>query len=300
VQFDLAREVPRDGWVGLQVSVAGLQGGHSGMQIHERLLNAIKALTSIVRPLLADPLGPRLASFDGGTAHNAIPRVATATLVASSDAIADLTASVQTLAQDLRTQWAGAEPGLTVDVGAADAPAAVIAVTDAERLVGLLDDLPHGVLAMSDVFPDCIETSLNLARVQTAAQADVLTSMRSLSADALADLQSRITTIATGYGASVEAKNGYPAWEPRAGSTMAAVTEAEYAVVYGKPPRLDVIHGGLECGVIAAKRPGLDAISFGPLIKNAHTPDEHVYAATVASTWALLVRLLDRLAGDAR
>ncbi|MDQ3815949.1 MAG: M20/M25/M40 family metallo-hydrolase, partial [Armatimonadota bacterium] len=101
------------------------------------------------------------------------------------------------------------------------------------------------------------------------------------------------------FGATVEVRDGYPGWEPNPDSRLLRVAEAVYRRVYGKPPEVQVVHAGLECGVIVSKIPGMEAISFGPLIRGAHTPEEYVDASTVEGTWKLLTTLLDALSRSA-
>jgi len=118
---------------------------------------------------------------------------------------------------------------------------------------------------------------------------------RSFIDNELRKVQCRIQALGQGTGARVEIQEGFPGWEPNAHSRLLKLAEKIYQQVYGKLPEVQVVHGGLECGVIVSKIPGMEAISFGPLIIGAHTSEEHVYASTVTTTWKLLVDLLEAL-----
>lgn len=290
----LARETAPANWQMCEVRVGGLKGGHSGVQIHEPLANAIKLLASLL-PSLPQQTSFRLVEMTGGSAHNAIPRDATAHLVAAPDAIPILKTSVDEACQRLRAQWADDEPALTIELRVVEEQygALVLAASSQKKLLGLLNDLPHGVLAMSDQFPGKVQTSTNLSKVETKSeQAEIATSSRSFVATELQNVQRQIQSIGVAAGAKVEMRDGYPGWEPNADSQLLQKTKAAYEQVVGKPAQVEVVHAGLECGVILSRKPGMEAISFGPLIRGAHSPEECVAISTVAPTWKLLTALL--------
>jgi len=294
----VSRESPASDLLGVELRLSGLRGGHSGLQIHEPRANALKVIGDALEKLRGAGLGVRLVSLEGGSAHNAIPRVATASLGIAPDALPEAGVLVKNLLGELREPWASAEPGLALELTEGLTPTSVLAEDAVTRISSLLHELPHGVLERSTRFHDTVETSANLAAIRIGhVEAEILTSVRSLSAARLVEIQEGIRELAVASGAHAEINDEYPAWEPRERSPLLKAAVAAYQGVYGREPRLDVLHGGLECGVIIAKKPDLDAVSFGPLIREAHTPAEHVYASTVATTWELLVALLGRLAG---
>jgi dipeptidase D len=288
------------GWAVAELRVSGLTGGHSGVQIHEHRANAIKLLVDVLDKLQRAGVQPRLASFEGGSAHNAIPRAGTVHLAIREDAQALAARVVADGVRELELEWGADEPGLSIQFEVMATPLRVAADDGtSSRLVTLLRDLPHGVIAMSSRFPGTVETSANLALVRTSTkQVEVLTSMRSSTLEELSGIESRVSALAAMAAASIETRGSYPAWPPREGSSLVACTVGAYRRVYGNEPRVEVVHGGLECGVLVANKPDLDAVSFGPLIKDAHTPGEHVYASTVTTTWQLLVTLLAELAAN--
>ncbi|HEX4482569.1 MAG TPA: beta-Ala-His dipeptidase [Solirubrobacteraceae bacterium] len=297
LSFELEREPLAPGWSCAELSVSGLTGGHSGVQIHEHRANAIKLLVTAIDRLRAGGVELRLISLDGGSAHNAIPLDASAHLAIVDGAIARAHELTAALVAELDREWRADEPGISIELSDVQRPPHEAASAPASAtLVSLLRELPHGVIAISDEFPGVVATSINLALASTdAARVDVLTSIRSVSAERLDAVASRVKALAAASGASAELTGGYPGWEPRRDSPIAAAAAAAYQRVYARRPKIEIVHGGLECGALVAKLPDLDVVSFGPLIREAHTPREHVYASTVASTWNVLVSLLDAL-----
>jgi dipeptidase D len=287
------------GGVAYEVMVSGLKGGHSGVQIHEPLANAIKLLTYALLQARAAGVQFSIAGIRGGNAHNAIPRDAVAVILISPDTFDALRQSVAATEAELAALWKEHEPGLALRVGPLDvAPELVLTPDSRERLLVLLDQLPHGVLRWSTVFPGKVETSANLAQVNThGAEVEIGTSTRSFVEPELERVQIGIAALGSQAGVEVRGRDGYPGWEPDPNSQLLAVTRAVYEREFGVAPEVQVIHAGLECGVIVSKLPGMEAISFGPRIEGAHTPEEHVYVSTVASTWRLLTALLAELAG---
>jgi dipeptidase D len=284
-------------WGSADVTVSGLRGGHSGVQIHERRANAIKLLATVLERLREARVDARVASIEGGSAHNAIPRAALARMCIPGEEMERAAVIAAEAISELSREWRAAEPELSIQFHAVEqsTPAAVDARAS-ETLLTLLGELPHGVLAMSSAFAGVVETSANLALVRDdGVQFEILTSMRSLTEEALADVASRVQALAAPHRASAEVKGGYPTWQPKADSALVAAATAAYERVHGRPPTIEIVHGGLECGVLVSRKPELEAVSFGPLICEAHTPQEHVYASTVTDTWRVLLALIGEL-----
>jgi dipeptidase D len=297
LSLELEREPLAPGWSCAELSVSGLTGGHSGVQIHEHRANAIKLLVAAIDRLRDGGVELQLVSIDGGSAHNAIPLAATARLVIADGAIARAHELVAALLAELEQEWRADEPGISIELrGVQTRPHEAASEAATVRLLSLLRELPHGVVAISEQFPGVVATSVNLAVISTeGARVDVLTSIRSVAAEQLDAVASRVKAVAAASGASAEVTGGYPGWEPRSDSPIAAAAAAAYQRVHARRPKIEIVHGGLECGALVAKLPDLDVVSFGPLIREAHTPREHVYASTVESTWNVLVTLLDAL-----
>jgi dipeptidase D len=298
VRLSLVREaVPSSGWSGRRLEVFGLRGGHSGLDIQERLANALKLLGRALADIHKAGIPVSLASLSGGTAHNAIPRFAQAELALPDSSSAQFDEVVESLRRRLRGEWDDAEPGLELNVHSLPTPDAALAPRSFESLVGLLAELPHGVLAMTNGDPPQVKTSCNLARAEVkGADAELSLTSRSFEEDDLDHVQGEIAELAATFHAEAAVSSLYPPWTLHGfGSLLSFATEA-YREVNGRAPEIEAIHAGLECGLIAAKVPGMEAISFGPLIRSAHTPSEHLATSTVMPMWLLLLRLLDRLA----
>ncbi len=297
-----------------RVSVSGLAGGHSGIQIGEKLGNALKMTGQLLDALPE----MRLVALDGGTAHNAIPRdcvaivavptpggesleaaVARVAAPLTRAAVARVAAPLTRAADALTSHWLADEPGLTIqvanergDMAAPMSPAAT------RQVLSLIRDLPHGVQTMSARWEGKVQTSSNLAQVATSAgEVEMHVSNRSFVAGDIARMQAKCREMGEAAGARIEERDGYPGWEPRADSPLRDQTAAAFANVSGHLPRVEVVHAGLECGLLSEKLPGLDAVSFGPTIRGAHTPAEWVSIPSVARNWAILRELLRALAG---
>jgi dipeptidase D len=297
LKLPLRLEAAPAGWAGRKLVVSGLKGGHSGVQIHERLANAIKLLNDLLLALQAAGSDLRLRSLRGGNAHNAIPRDASALLAIPPVSLPAVERAVAAHGDALRRVWGNDEPGVRVELREAPPPERVMTELLQARLLALLDRLPHGVLRMSEAFPGKVETSSNLAQVETRDdRVEIGTSSRSFVEAEIDRVQAAIRAAGETAGAEVAARDGYPGWEPDPGSRLLRVARKVYEREFGVRPEVEVIHAGLECGVIVSRVPGMEAISFGPSIKSPHTPEEHVYPATVESTWRLLTALLAELA----
>lgn len=294
------RERPVGAWGCVQLTVSGLRGGHSGAQIHERRANAIKLLAGVLERLAGAEVDMRIASIDGGSAHNAIPRSASARVCMAGEELERGAAIAARVIDELACEWRADEPELSIELHRIDGPAPAAAdARSSETILRLLLDLPHGVLAMSPTYAGVVETSANLALVRDdREQIEVSISARSLSEQALADVVSAVRQLAGRAAASVEVSGGYPAWQPREHSPLLAAAVRAYERVHHRKPKIEIVHGGLECGVLVAKKPTLEAVSLGPLIREAHTPQEHLYISTVLSTWKVLLALLGELSGS--
>jgi dipeptidase D len=283
-------------WTACELSVSGLQGGHSGIDIATGRANAAKLTASILAAVGAGGIDLRLAALHCGGTHNVIPRGATAVFLVrrlSRDALGSALAAT---IEHERAAWAETEPGLAMDLNDAAVPSTALTERQTGDVVELLGALPHGALAMSERFPASVETSANLAGANFAgASGTVMVSVRSLIDAERARICAEAAASGERLGARAAIDPGYPGWEPAPDSELLAHATVAYERVYDRAPEIGVAHGGLECGVIVAKIPGAEAVSFGPLITGAHTPDESVDIATVATTWELLLLLLKSL-----
>ena len=278
------------------VALRGLKGGHSGCDIHLQRGNAVCLLA---RALWAAHAGTpfRLARLEGGSAHNAIPREAFATIVAGAADVERVTAAVQAEFEAARDEYRSVDPGMTLAVGdAGDAGPAWDAETTT-TVLRLISSLPHGVEAMSYDIAGLVETSNNVATVTGSNGSLVITTSSRSSIDAALDaLRRRIRATGELAGAEVDVRPAYPGWKPNLGSQVLEVVKRVHAEELGSEPEVAAIHAGLECGIIGKKIPGMDMISFGPVIEAPHSPDERVHIDSVGRFYRLLTATLAELA----
>ncbi|MCH7548817.1 MAG: aminoacyl-histidine dipeptidase [Candidatus Krumholzibacteriota bacterium] len=286
-----------ENFAGLRITVKGLRGGHSGMDIIEQRGNAIKALARILWKAGAGH-ALNLVSFEGGGVHNAIPREAAADCVVEKKSLDTIATLVRSEAEAIATELGAVEPNFSVEVEAIAERAPVMwdeKTTDI--LINLLYTIPHGVDTMSNDVPGLVETSNNLASVWTRDGHVVIgTSSRSSLNSAVQAMRDRIRAAATLAGGEVEENNAYPGWKPNTDSELLAIMLATYKQLYGNEPEVKAVHAGLECGIIGEKCPGMDMISFGPIIEAPHSPDERVNIPSVETFWTLLKALVKELA----
>ena len=280
----------------LTVALTGLKGGHSGCDIHLQRGNAVCLLA---RALLAAHAGAplRLSRLEGGSAHNAIPREAFATVVVGAADVEGVTAAVRAEFEAFRDEYRPADPGMTLAVGDATAGDLTWDAETTATVLRLISSLPHGVQAMSYDIPGLVETSNNVATVKGSNGSLVITTSSRSSVDAELDaLRRRIRATGELAGADVDVRPAYPGWKPNMESEVLEVVKKVHARELGSEPEVAAIHAGLECGIIGKKIPGMDMISFGPVIEAPHSPDERVHIDSVGRFYRLLTATLAELA----
>ncbi len=281
----------------VRFEVSGLRGGHSGIDIHRVRGNAIKLLAEALRDL-AVHTDVRLVEMKGGTARNAIPREAYAVCAVPAVIAATIDVWVQHRNQAWQQRYAEEDASVSFACRHDDGrPGSGISRAEQDRLLAFLDTTASGVSLMSDAFPGVVDTSDNLGVVALEQGAFRATyKVRSLHdgrADALAD---KLVSLAAAYALRAWKDGMYPGWTPDPSSGLLALCQQVYTVQFGQPASLQVIHAGLECGILAASHPHLDMISFGPDIRGAHAPGECVEIESVARCWQLLKAVLQALA----
>ncbi len=290
------REPAPPGWTGLLVSVSGLLGGHSGMDINRARLNAIRGLTRLLQET-----GRRtqfvLAQVNGGNKRNAIPREADAALFLPAAEEKTFHKEIGRAAATLRAQYHGLDDGLVVAIKALEgAERMAFTPEGTRRLLDLLRAIPSGVVQMSTDIPGLVETSNNLAVVRTAGDAvDIVCLSRSSLTPAMQDVLGTLGAAATLAGARVEQPEGFPGWKPDLSSRALAVAKEAHARLFGSDAKLRAVHAGLECGLIDEKIPDMDMVSFGPQINDAHSAGEKVHIPSVEKFWRWLTAVLEDL-----
>jgi len=293
----LAEEPAPAGYACAAIRVSGLMGGHSGIDINRGRGNAIKLLTQLLEAL-TQTTDVHLAYISGGAKDNAIPREAEAVVLVPGDAREALFANVSAANEKARAAYTASDPLVTIAVLAAETPGAVIDKPSAKRLLDVLTAIPSGVLAFSQAFPDLVETSNNLGVVQTEhGAAHIVCALRSSVTAQKQALEASLRALAETAGAAVEIHGDYPGWAHNPESKIRRLFVETYEETTGKKATLLAVHAGLECGLLAEKRPGLDMIALGPDMYDIHSPIERLSISSLLRTWDLLVTVLARM-GD--
>lgn len=279
----------------LRASVSGLKGGHSGGEIHCGLGNANKLLTRYLYALEKN-VDWKLSEIAGGNLHNAIPREAHALVGVRPEDKAKAIELLKSLEEAVRNELKAVDPNVRFAIEEASAPAQVIDDKTKAALVRALYACPHGVLGMSHEIEDLVETSNNLASIK---QRDgvilVETSQRSSTTslrDSAAEMVASVFELA---GAKVELTDSYPGWKPNPDSAILKASADAYRKLFGKEAAVKAIHAGLECGLILDVYPDLDMVSFGPTLRDVHSPAERIEIKTVDLWWRHLLQVLKEI-----
>lgn len=299
VRLPVRRTPIGDGETVVELTVGGLTGGHSGVDIRRNLANANKLLARALREA-ERAAAVRLLALSGGTAHNAIPRDAAATIAVPAGTADAVREAITRFEATVRREQRREDPGLGLRTGGGDATmfdGAALTAEDTRRVIDLLIALLHGVFRMSDDIEGLVETSANLATATLeAGELTVLVSQRS-SVPSQLDAESETVHAAVRLaGGTVTYESEYPSWTPNMDSELLERTKRVYAEVTGAEPSVEAIHAGLEAGVIGAKHEGMDMVSLGPTIEGAHSPDERLYLPSLERIWRVLVALLGSFA----
>lgn len=284
-------EVP-EGDVALKISLTGLKGGHSGVDIHLQRANANKLMFRFLKVAVSD-LDARLASIDGGSLRNAIPREAFAVVTVPEDAVDDMIDFVKACEELFIEEYAGVEDNISFTVEAVELPAGLIPEEVQDDLINAVTACPNGVYRFIPELPTVVETSNNLAIIKSDGEKIELRSLIRSSVESRKDeVASMVESVFSLAGAKVELVGGYPGWKPNLESPILKEMTKVYEDKYGKTPKVMIIHAGLECGILGTHYPAMDMISFGPTIRYPHSPDEKVNIATVQKFWDYLVATL--------
>ncbi len=278
-----------------EVMVTGLKGGHSGLDIQQQRANAIKLLAQLLNRI---DVPYQIAELSGGSLRNAIPREAEAVLLLNPKDVRKLKKTVSEFISDSLNEFKTVDGGLTVKVKKLSKKYSKVLKNDlTQKLISTLLALPHGVMAMSPDIPDLVETSTNLATLKMDDKKIVVgTSQRSSIESAKNNIANMVESVLKLGGAKVTVGDGYPGWQPNMDSNLLKVSKRVYKKLFKHEPEIKAIHAGLETGLLGAKYPGIDMISFGPTIQGAHSPDEKVNIKDVEKFYTLLKSILKELA----
>ena len=279
----------------VRISLHGLRGGHSGLQINEGRANANKNLARVVADAIAN-FEARLAEWKGGNMRNAIPREAEAVLTLPAENVAALKETVETEWQrDLFEEYGIVEPNLKIEVTEVPLPATLVPEEIQDNLVDSLLACHNGVLRFIPHLPTIVETSSNLAIVEIVDGHAFFKVLVRSSRDSMR--QNCVDTLEACFsmaGMKVETDGAYPAWQPSPKSEIVELMESVYQDLFGEPAKVQVVHAGLECSVILSHCPNMDVVSFGPTLESPHTPNERCFIPSVDKYWRLVLETLAR------
>ncbi|SMO64895.1 dipeptidase D [Saccharicrinis carchari] len=286
-------EVKADaGSVAFKLSLTGLKGGHSGMDIVLGRGNANKLIFRLLKEVIST-YGVRLSTINGGSLRNAIPREAFAIVTVPTNNVIAFTEAVEEFASIYQNELAATEPHLKLQAEKCDMPATVMDELSQDDLVNAIQACPNGVIRMSDTMAGLVETSLNLAIVKSeGGETKAMCLIRSSVDTAKEDVESTLDSIFRLAGANIHFNGQYPGWKPNPDSEILTVMKDVYHKKFGKVPKVKGIHAGLECGILGAVYPKWDMISFGPTIRFPHSPDEKVNIESVEKFWHYLTETL--------
>ncbi len=284
------------GYISYKITVKGLQGGHSGMDIHEGLANANKLMNRLLFNASED-YGIQIASLHGGSLRNAIPRESIATLVLNPIYEQPFIADMQEISNEIRTEFKTTEPTLEIIFEKQiNIPNKVMPTLAQFYFLRAMYTAHNGVYKMSADFDDLVETSNNIAKVIVEnGSVSVHCLTRSSVESSKLDLAQALRSAFELMGAEVTFSGSYPGWQPNPNSKILEVLKNIYINQNKAQPNVIACHAGLECGILGTNYPTMDMISFGPTIKGAHSPDERASISSVTKFWNFLLEILKNI-----
>lgn len=292
-KFTFTREQAPEGYFFLQASIKGLKGGHSGDDINKKRANAIKILTRFLYKE-QEKMDLRLASFNSGKLHNAIPRDGVIVFAVPASEKETVRVDWNVFTANVEEEYHVSDTTMEFNLESAEATA-VIEKGVSHRFILAIQAVDNGVFAMcqDEALAYMVETSNNVASVITSDnEINIVTSQRS---NVMSNLENETNTVKAAFelaGAEVKMSDGYPAWKMNPDSKLTKVAVESYKKLFGKEPIVKGIHAGLECGLFSERYPNLDMVSFGPTLRDVHTPDERLYIPTVQMVWDHLLDIL--------
>lgn len=279
----------------LRISVKGLTGGHSGGDIHLGRGNANKLMNRLLF-LLSKDFNISIASLNGGSLRNAIPRESVADIVINNNDVDAFKNSINSIAEILKNEYKTTDPNLVVTVETTGMPQAVMSAEFSNKLLRAVYACPNGIYRMSPDIKGLVQSSNNLARVLVK---DGNYSMQCLTRSSVEtekdDLKYAITGAFELMGGNMSYTGSYPGWQPAPDADIIKVMSSLYEEMFGEKAHVNAVHAGLECGILGGPYPDMQMISFGPNIFGAHSPDERVQISSVQKYWGYLLETLKRI-----
>jgi len=280
-----------------EITISGLKGGHSGVDINLGRANAVKELATVLNNLDATPF--LISSFTGGSLRNAIPREAKAVIVCDPQYKNSIETVINTLQISLSDKYKETDSQLTLSIQACDLPSSILTHHSHDDLLNAISLCENGIVAMDDNFPNVVETSSNLGVIKQQSDPNnqffIQVLVRSQIEEDKLQHANLLAEHFKKYSGRVTLEGNYPGWKPNKDSTVYSVMDTQYQTLFGTKPKAMVIHAGLECGLFCNKYPDWDMISCGPTIKFPHSPDEKVEISSVDKYWSLLKATLQAI-----
>lgn len=279
---------------GMKISVKGLKGGHSGMEIHKGLGNSNKILARLLTSVESKF---RIAEFEGGGLRNAIPREAWAKIVVKNEDVAEIGRAIEAKAWDIKKEFNEVDPKLQILIDAkVTALDKTLSEKDTEDFLSLIKNLHNGVYKMSENMPGLVEASNNVAKIELKEGKAEIENLTRSSMESTKDEVSQLLEEAfSKAGFTTELSGSYPGWQPNPNSEILKLLENLYLEMFSHKPNIVACHAGLECGILGERIPGLDMISLGPTILGAHSPDEKVSISSTQKFWKYLLNILEKI-----
>nr|WP_320057632.1 aminoacyl-histidine dipeptidase [uncultured Bacteroides sp.] len=285
---------PEEGDVAVKVTLKGLRGGHSGLEINEGRANANKLLVRFLREAVAS-YEARLASWQGGNMRNAIPREAHAVVTIPADNEEELLNLVKYCEDLFNEEFGAIETPISFKAERVELPKGEIPEEIQDNVIDAIFACQNGVMRMIPSVPDTVETSSNLAIITIGGGKTEIKILARSSSDSMKEyLTTSLESCFSMAGMKVELTGGYSGWQPDVNSPILHAMKESYKQQFGVEPAVKVIHAGLECGIIGANVAGLDMISFGPTLRSPHSPDERAYIPSVSKFYDFLVATLQQ------
>lgn len=298
--FSFTREDAPKGYFFMEGTLKGLNGGHSGDDINKKRANAIKVLGRFLYKE-QEKTDLRLAHWNSGKMHNAIPRDGKIVFAVPADKKEEVKADWNNFQKDVEDEFHVTDTHMEWKLGSAEAQT-VMPKAVSENLIRAIQAVDNGVLAMcqDEALAWMVETSSNIASIQS--EDDKVRIVSSQRSNVMSNLKNMANSVKAAFqlaGAEVQQNDGYPAWKMNPESKLVKITVDAYKKLFGKEPVVKGIHAGLECGLFSEKYPHLDMVSFGPTLRNVHTPDECLLIPTVQMVWDHLLEILKNIPAEA-
>ena len=282
----------KDDFFAFKIKLSGLKGGHSGMDIHLGRGNANLLMNRLIYEA-TEKFYIRIAELEGGSLRNAIPRESAGIVVVPSSEKDDFITFFNEMTAVIKDEYSITEPEMLFEITATDLPTNSVGTEDQKKIISAIYTTPNAVWKMSEKIEGLVETSSSLAKVIIKNGEFITQSLqRSMLESGKRDIANALRLTYELIGAEVVQGGDYPGWAPNPNSKILKVLEAKYTQMFNEKPKVQACHAGLECGILGEHLPGCDMISFGPTIKNPHSPDEKVNIKSVQKFWKFLLEVL--------